>query len=292
MAEVGLVLFAKTALEVMREVLPAYSGKYSKHTFTQPQLMTILCLMRFEDWTFREAEVRLAEHSDLRRALGLERVPDHTTLYRFMRRVTDEILDEVLTAVATRLVPRRRGRKRKKVTVAVDATGLAPGSVSTFFINRRTDRGEGLPWRHWCKWTIVVDVLRRCVLAQAARQGPYNDCATLRPLVSAAHKVTPVGLVLADAEFDSERNHRHVRDEIGADSVIPAKRGKADWKIKGVRAQMRRRFPRKRYSQRAQVESVFSVVKRKLSAKAPRRSDETQRRQAMLLGVAYNIYLL
>ena len=292
MAEVGLVLFAKTAHEVMQEVLPAYSGKYSKHTFTQPQLMTILCLMRFEDWTFREAEVRLAEHSDLRQALGLERAPDHTTLYRFMRRVTDEVLDEVLIAIATRLVPRRRGRRRKKAVVAVDATGLAPGSVSTFFINRRTDRGEGLEWRHWCKWTIVIDVLRRCVLAQAARQGPYNDCATLRPLVSAAQRVTPVGLVLADAEFDSERNHRHIRDVVGADSVIPAKRGKADWKIKGVRAQMRRRFPRKRYSQRAQVESVFSAVKRKLSAKAPGRSAETQRRQAMLLGVAYNIYLL
>jgi hypothetical protein len=292
MAEVGLVLFAKTALEVMREVLPAYGSKYSKHTFTQPQLMTVLCLMRFEDWTFREAEVRLAEHSDLRRALGLERVPDHTTLYRFMRRVTDETLDEVLVAVATRLMPRRRGRKRQKAVVAVDATGLAPGSVSTFFINRRTDRGEGLQWRHWCKWTIVVDVLRRCVLAQAARQGPYNDCATLRPLVSAAHEVTPVGLVLADAEFDSERNHQHVRDVIGAESIIPAKRGKADWKIKGVRAQMRRRFPHKRYSQRTQVESVFSAVKRKLSAKAPGRSTETQRRQAMLLGVAYNIYLL
>ena len=292
MAEVGLVLLARTALEVMQEVLPAYSGKYSKHTFTQPQLMTILCLMRFEDWTFREAEVRLAEHSDLRRALGLERVPDYTTLYRFMRRVTDEMLDEVLVAVATRLVPRRRGRKRKKATVAVDATGLAPGSISTFFINRRTDRGEGLPWRHWCKWTIVVDVLRRCVLAQAARQGPYNDCATLRPLVSAAHEVTPVGLVPADAEFDSERNHLHVREVIGADSIIPAKRGKADWKIKGVRAQTRRRFPRRRYSQRAQVESVFSAVKRKLSTRAPGRSTETQRTQAMLLGLAYNIYLL
>ena len=269
MAEVGLVLFAKTALEVMQEVLPAYSGKFSKHTFTQPQLMTILCLMRFEDWTFREAEVRLSEHSELRRALGLERVPDHTTLYRFMRCVTDEMLDTVLIAVVGRLTPRRRGRKRKKAVVAVDATGLAPGSISTFFINRRTDRGEGLPWKHWTKWTIVIDILRRCVLAQAARQGPYNDCATLRPLVSAAHERTPIGLVLADAEFDSERNHRHVRDMLGAESIIPAKRGKADWKIKGTRAQMRRRFPHKRYSQRAQVESVFSAVKRKLSVKAP-----------------------
>jgi hypothetical protein len=39
-------------------------------------------------------------------------------------------------------------------------------------------------------------------------------------------------------------------------------------------------------------ESVFSTVKRKLSAKAPGHSTETQRRQATLLGVAYNIYLL
>src|SRR5918998_767205 len=126
MAEVGLVLFARTALEVMREVLPPYGSKFSKHTFTQPQLMTILCLMRFEDWTFREAEVRLAEHSDLRRAPGLDRAPDHTTLYRFMRRVTDEMLNEVLTTVATRLVPRRRGRKRKKAVVAVGARGPPP----------------------------------------------------------------------------------------------------------------------------------------------------------------------
>jgi len=86
------------------------------------------------------------------------------------------------------------------------------------------------------------------VLAQVARQGPHNDCAMLRPMVSAAHEVTPIGLVLADAEFDSERNHRHVRDVVGADRIIPAKRGRADWKIKGVRVQMRRRFPRKRYS--------------------------------------------
>lgn len=182
------------------------SGKVTEYDGRKSIPLEEVCQQKADrGGTFREAEVRLAEHSDLRRALGLERAPEYTTLYRFIRRVTDE----VLVAVATRLEPRRRGRKRKKAVVAVDATGLAPGSVSTFFINRLTDRGEGLEWRHWCKWT-VVDVLRRCVLAQAAHQGLYNDCATLRPLVSAAHEVVPVGLVLADAEFDSERNHLRV----------------------------------------------------------------------------------
>lgn len=53
-----------------------------KHIFMQHQLGALLCLMRYEDWTFREAEVRLGEHIELRQALRLGRVPDHTTLYR------------------------------------------------------------------------------------------------------------------------------------------------------------------------------------------------------------------
>jgi hypothetical protein len=74
-AEVGLLAFARTALEVGRAVLPPYRTRFSKHQFTQPQLLAFLCLMRHEDWTFREAEVRLGEHRELRQALGLSRVP-------------------------------------------------------------------------------------------------------------------------------------------------------------------------------------------------------------------------
>ena len=83
MAEIGLVPFARLALDVATAVLPRYRTRFSKHQFTQPQLLAILCLMRYEDWTFREAEVRLSEHRELRRALGLYRVPDHATMCRF-----------------------------------------------------------------------------------------------------------------------------------------------------------------------------------------------------------------
>lgn len=62
--------------------MPDYRSKYSKHLFTQPQLFTILCLMRYEDWTFREAEVRPTEHSELRAALRLKRTPDYPMLHK------------------------------------------------------------------------------------------------------------------------------------------------------------------------------------------------------------------
>lgn len=285
MAEVGLVRFAVVCRTVAETAMPAYRSKFSKHVFTQPQLLTLLCLMRYEDWTFRAVEVRLAEHRELRKALDLRQVPDHTTVYRFLRRLDDDTIQRVLTAVVHRL-PRRRG----KTLLGIDGTGLTPGAVSTFFVKRLQD--EGGTWRRWCKWLIAVDVPRRLILAQRARQGPTNDSATLRPVAAEASAVSPIGAVVADAEFDSERNHRFIRETLGARSAIPAKRGKPTWRIRGIRAQMRRRFPRALYRQRALVESVISAAKRKLSDRAPGRSPLTQHLQALVLGLAYDVYRL
>jgi hypothetical protein len=58
MAEVGLVRLARVAREVAESVLPLYSHPRSKRLYTQPQLVAILCLMRYEGWTYREAVVR------------------------------------------------------------------------------------------------------------------------------------------------------------------------------------------------------------------------------------------
>jgi hypothetical protein len=74
--------------------------------------------------------------------------------------------------------------------------------------------------------------------------------------------------------------------------VIPAKRGKKTWRVHGVRAEMRRAFPQRIYRRRALIESLFSSVKRKLSARAPGRSLPMQMRQALLLGLSFNMYRL
>jgi Transposase DDE domain/Transposase domain (DUF772) len=293
MSEVGLVPFAHVALEVSREVVPAYSHRFSPQRFTQPQLLAILCLMRYEDWTFRAAEVRLAEHGELRQALELHAVPDYSTLFRFMLRVEEKMIAQVLAEVVRRFQSRRPTPGKDQSTVAVDATGLAPGSISTFFIRRREQHGGApMPWRYWVKWLLAIDTRWRVILAQKAHQGPVNDCATLRPLLDEVAAGNSLGTVVADAEFDSERNHRHIREQLRALSIIPAKRGKPGWKLHGVRAQMRAAFPAEHYRQRVHAETVFSAIKRKLSAKAPGRSLTTQRKQALLLGLAYNIYKL
>ena len=75
MAEVGLLPFARIALQVSRAVLPRYRSRFSKHQFTQPQLLAILCLMRYEDWTFAKPRCGSANIANCVRALGLPACP-------------------------------------------------------------------------------------------------------------------------------------------------------------------------------------------------------------------------
>ncbi len=134
MAEVGLLPFARVALQVATAVLPPYRSRFSKHQFSQPQLLAVLCLMRYEDWTFRETEVRLREHRELRRALRLPSVPDHTTLYRFLKRLDEQKINQALGEAARRLgVPewlwmRPVWRRARSAPSLCGACTITPGS--------------------------------------------------------------------------------------------------------------------------------------------------------------------
>src|SRR5438552_9519975 len=112
--------------------MPPYRTCFSKRQFSQPQLLAILCFMRYEDWTFRETEVRLSEHGELRRALALASVPDSTSLQPFLRRLLEPDLEHALEDSRAS----RAGEAAKANQVAVDATGLAQGAVSTFLVRR------------------------------------------------------------------------------------------------------------------------------------------------------------
>jgi hypothetical protein len=105
----------------------------------------------------------------------------------------------------------------------------------------------------------------------------------------APRRRVPIGLVLADAEFDSACHHQHIRPVLQAHCIMPAKRGRGDWRMHGVRARMRQDCPRREYAPRSPIESVISAVTRKLSGRALGRFIHTQCLQALLLGVPYDI---
>lgn len=120
------------------------------------------------------------------------------------------------------------------------------------FVNRARDRGQGLTWRYWLDWVIVADVPRQRMLAQMARRGPCNERRCSRRRSSARHLTPPLTTMhcmVADAEFDSERNQPFIRQDFGALSVISANaraskrsvpRRSASYRHKPRAAQLRR----------------------------------------------------
>jgi hypothetical protein len=79
--------FAAEALAIARAVLPDYSSKYRRRTYTQPQLFAVLALKTFLRTDCRGVQAQLADWSDLRSALGLSRAPDYSTLQKFLTRL-------------------------------------------------------------------------------------------------------------------------------------------------------------------------------------------------------------
>ena len=104
-----------------------------------------------------------------------------------MRRLDERTLLSALNETVRRMPASNHARREPSATAAVDATGLAPGAISTFYVQRTQNRdGKPMPWCRWLKWLILIDTQRQLVLAQEACSGPYNGSAMLRPLVDRA----------------------------------------------------------------------------------------------------------
>jgi hypothetical protein len=81
---------ARQALEIARDALPAYSSKFSKKTYTQHQLLAALAVKTFLGTDYRGIEQHLRDWSDLRDAIGLKAVPDHSTLQKAAERILEK----------------------------------------------------------------------------------------------------------------------------------------------------------------------------------------------------------
>src|SRR5262245_57782261 len=80
----------RAALAAARDALPAYSSKFSRHDYTLHQLFALLALREFLKTDYRGLEQLLKEWAELRDVLGLDEVPDHSTLQRAAQRVLEQ----------------------------------------------------------------------------------------------------------------------------------------------------------------------------------------------------------
>lgn len=86
------VQLARATYGAAQSALEDYSSPYSKHQFTQPQLLAILVLKAFFQTDYRGIVALLADWSDLRDQLELAHVPHFSTLWHAEQRLLKKTL--------------------------------------------------------------------------------------------------------------------------------------------------------------------------------------------------------
>lgn len=264
---------------VAKQAFPeSYSHSKSPHKYTQAQLAACLVLKTILRCDYRRIVELLEVMPAIRKILGIRSVCHHTTLYYFARdRLTDDKLQAMLAAVIDSV-------GHKKTTLAIDSTGLSVTSASAHFVARSGRKCKG-----YVQMTLAATVGSQLVASVQTRDGPHGDARCLIPAVKQAQaNGVLIHEVLADAGYDSNRNHRWCRDH-GLQAWIPPIVRSPSGAIGGVDRERCANRP-KRYGKRWHVESVFSAIKRRTGACIAARKPTTQKIEAILKAVAYSVH--
>jgi len=234
----------------------------------------------------------LNDSPDLRKCFNLKTVPHFTTLQK----------------TSKRLLSLKLAHKLLRSTVddstidlaAVDSTGLEAGHISHYFVRRKRAKEletyENTQYKRFPKLAVVCDCKNHLILSVITTRGPSVDvnqfCKTLQPAVGHC----AIKHLLADAGYDSEKNHQYARDVHHIKTTIPARHGRPTLTEKPLRGkyreQMRTNFDKEAYGQRWQVETVFSMIKRNFGSALRARTYWSQNREMMLLALTHNIAII
>jgi len=181
---------------------------------------------------------------------------------------------------------------------AIDSTGLESRHVSHYF-TRRCERHRAHDKARYPKVSALCDTRSHLVLGLVVDRGPKPDHCEFKATVREAHGRQPFATLLGDAGYDSEPAHRLCRDHLGVRSIFPLnrcgrrRRDGRPGRLGGFhRRRLARRFPAKTYGQRWQIETVFSMVKRRLGSALTARSCHSQNRETALRLLTHNLMIL
>ena len=279
----------QAAYTMALKVLPSYTHRFSPKKFTQPQLFACLVLKTFLKMDYRGIEVFLKDCPDLRKAIRLETVPHFTTLQKAGRKLLQ-------LAVANRLLLEtvRSVRKKKVSLAAIDSTGLESGHISPYFVRRRSRVPEMWQTTHYTRFpklAVIGDCKTHLILGAMTTRGPSVDVNQFCQLFEKVAIHFQLQTILADAGYDSEGNHRCAREKYNVESIIPPKSGRPTTKKseKKYRRLMQIHFPKKKFGQRWQVETIFSMSKRRFGFVVYARSYWAQNREMLLMVLTHNL---
>lgn len=289
-----------------RTVLPEFASVYSRHDFTLPQLFACLVLREHQKKSYRGIEALLHDCPEWCVAIGMKRAPDHATLHRAFDTI---VRTQSLELLLDGMIQWAQKAKLLGETLSIDSTQLDVRYQSRHYEqrcrhyahgrNRSADAKRSITARQTPKLMLGVDTRSHLILSMRSRMGMGSDAPDFVPLLRAAgRRHRRIRLVLADAGYDSHRNHHVARRELGVRSLIKAGIGRRSTKppASNYRRQMKRQLTGsqagKPYAQRAQSEAVNSMLKRNLTDSLRARTPERRCRELSLRAVVHNLSII
>jgi len=279
------------------------------------QLFACLVLREFYGLSYRRTEQLLRDSPQWLADIGLSATPDHNTLWRaFGSILQTRRVNRALDLLATHFARAKLLRLNHK-PLAVDSTCFEVRHRSGHYDRRcrhmtgRQDEKSPGKWgksvnearsrnvRRMPKLSVAVAAGCHLILAAKVRSGSGSDSPDFDELLFRSWKRAPVKVVVADAGYDSEANHCIARQDMGVRSIIPPGIGRPTSKLPSGRwrRHMARRFAKKadqkQYGQRAQSETVHSMMKRNQGSALRSRTPERRKQEMLLKVLTHNIML-
>jgi len=262
--------FIDDALELAKAI-PRYFSRFSNRIYCNHQKLCIYVLMQKLKTTTRGVISYLNSSSEMRIHLGLTRVPVHTTLVRFVKRIPKYLFQ--LFSI------------RKADIVAVDATGFELESKSYYYRNVEQGYGWGKKTKKFMKLNLAIDTKHRRILSYKIRKSRVHESQDFKRLL----KDLQVRYVVADAGYSSKKLRDFVVNKLKAIPFIPRKKNEGHYHLSPNRILA---FNEKKYHQRSNIEGVFSCIKRKYGSVLRNRTTATQKVELISKLVAHNVDLL
>jgi len=262
--------FIDKALELCKDI-PRYFSKFSNKVYCNHQKIVLLVLKQKLRTTYRDL-VELLKVSSIPLYIGLKKIPHHTTLVKFAKKIKPRLLDLLLPY-------------RKSTIAGLDGTGFEVENRSMHYKIRTGIKS----YRRYIKLCVSSDLEKQIILKQEIHKGPRHDNKDFLPIIDGIQ----AKYVCADKGYDSFRNHMVIMKTLKAKSLIKIKEYSVNKRIpragRKYREKAIREFDETLYHQRSKVESIFSSIKRKYGSCLKARTFYAQKKEVILKLIAYNI---
>ena len=219
----------------------------------------------------------------------LDYVPHFNTILKYFN-------DPKLTPILTNLIQLSAlPLKDFETTFAVDASGLSSAFYSRW-LDYRFNGDKKV--RDWLKVHLICGTKTNIVTHIIVTGGTSADAPRFSELVKQTAKFFEVKEVCADKGYSSRENLQ-IAEDLGVAAYIPFRSG-ATGKSRGSRAwrrlflwfQLHREIFMQHYHQRSNVESTFSMLKRKFQGKLMLKNEIGQTNEALAKVLCHNITVL